>query len=62
MTFFRLWQADYTSEENVLTEQMWFLPLISYWEVMTRIFCGYSGAPKENKGQNHLNIALLNVF
>ena len=28
-------------KENVLTEQMWFLPLISYWEVMTRIFCGY---------------------
>ena len=41
MTFFRLWRVDYTSEENVLTEQMWFLPLISYWEVMTRIFCGY---------------------
>ena len=22
MTFFRLWRVDYTSEENVLTEQM----------------------------------------
>ena len=38
---FFFWRVDYTSEENVLTEQMWFLPLISYWEVMTRIFCGY---------------------
>ena len=34
MTFFRLWRVDYTSEENGL-------PPFSYWEVMTRIFCGY---------------------
>ena len=40
---FFLWRVDYALEENVLTEQMWFLPLISYWEVVTRIliFCGY---------------------
>ena len=41
MTFFLLWRVDYTSEENVLTEQIGFLPLISYREVMTRIFRGY---------------------
>ena len=30
-------------EGLVLIEKMWFLPLISYWEVVTRIliFCGY---------------------
>ena len=40
---FFLWRVDYALEENVLTEQMWFLPLISHWEVVTRIliFCGY---------------------
>ena len=40
---FFLWRVDYALEENVLTEQMWFLPLISYWEVVTRIliFYGY---------------------
>ena len=30
MNFFRIWRVDYTSEQNVLTEQMSFLPLISY--------------------------------
>ena len=41
--FFFLWQVDYALEENFLTEQMWFLPHISYWKVVTRIliFCGY---------------------
>ena len=34
---FILWRVDYPLVENVLTEQMWFLPLISYWEVVTRI-------------------------
>ena len=28
---------DYALEENVLTDQMWFLPLISIWEVITHI-------------------------
>ena len=34
-------------EENVLTEQMWFLPLISYWQVVTctLIFCSYCFCP-----------------
>ena len=37
------WWVDYALEENVLTEQVWFLPLIWYWEVVTRIliFCSY---------------------
>ena len=41
MNFF-LWRVDYALEENFLTEQMWFLLLISYWKVVTRIliFCG----------------------
>ena len=41
--YFFLWRIDYALEENILTERMWFLPLISYWEVMTGIliFCGY---------------------
>ena len=34
---FFFWRVDYAQEENVLTDQMWFLPLISNWEVMTRI-------------------------
>ena len=40
---FFLWRVDYALKENVLTEQMWFLPLISYWEVVTciLIFCCY---------------------
>ena len=29
---FFLWRVDYALEENILTEQMWFLPLISYCE------------------------------
>ena len=38
-----LWRVDYALEENVLTDQMWLLPLISDWEVVTRIliFCGH---------------------
>ena len=41
--FFFLWRVDYALEGNILTEQMWFLPLISYWEVVTQIliFCSY---------------------
>ena len=41
--FLFLWRVDYALEENVLTDQMWFLPLISDWEVVTRIliFCGH---------------------
>ena len=35
--FLFLWRVDYALEENVLTDQMWFLPLISDWEVVTRI-------------------------
>ena len=31
------WRVDYALEENVLTDQIWFLPLISDWEVVTRI-------------------------
>ena len=40
--FFSL-KGRYALEENVLTEQMWVLPLISHWEVVTRmlILCGY---------------------
>ena len=40
---FFLWRVDYALKENVLTEQMWFSLLISYWEVVTRIliFCCY---------------------
>ena len=30
-----LWRVDYALEENVLTEQMWFLLLIWNWEVIT---------------------------
>ena len=37
MNLFFLWRVDYALEENVLTEQILFLPLISYWEVVTRI-------------------------
>ena len=42
MSFFP-WRADYVLEGLVLTEKMWFLPLISYWEVVKHIliFCGY---------------------
>ena len=42
MNFFPWW-VDYTLEKNVSTEQIWFLPIVSYWEVVTRIliFCGY---------------------
>ena len=35
--FLFLWRLDYALEENVLTDQMWFLPLILNWEVVTRI-------------------------
>ena len=40
---FFLGRTDYALEENVLTVQIWFLPIISYWEVVTRIFisCRY---------------------
>ena len=40
---FFLWRAGYVLEGLVLTEKMWFLPLISYWEVVKHIliFCGY---------------------
>jgi len=31
MNFF-LWWEDYALEKNVLTEQIWFLPIISYWD------------------------------
>ena len=39
--FLFLWRVDYALEENVLTDQMWFLPLISDWEVVTRIFSDF---------------------
>ena len=29
---FFFWRVDYALEENILTEQIWFLPLISYCE------------------------------
>ena len=32
-----LWRVDYALEENVLSEQMWFLLLIWNWEVITCI-------------------------
>ena len=35
--FLFLWRVDYALGENVLTDQMWFLLLISNWEDMTRI-------------------------
>ena len=41
---FFLWRVDYTSGgKHFDWALMWFLPLISYWEVMTRIliFCGH---------------------
>ena len=40
---FFLWWVDYALEGLVLVEKMWFLLLISYWEVVTciLIFCGY---------------------
>ena len=39
---FLLWRVDYALECLVLIEKMWCLPLISYWEFVTRIliFCG----------------------
>ena len=42
MNFF-LWRVDYALDGLVVTEQMCFLPLFSYCEVVTRIliFCGY---------------------
>ena len=43
MTFLSQWWVDCALEGLVLTEKMWFLALISYWGVMTRILilCGY---------------------
>ena len=38
MTFF-FWRVDYALEENVLTEQMWFLLLISYCESRSLFNC-----------------------
>ena len=40
---FFLWWVDCALEGLVLVEKMWFLPLISYWEVVTciLIFYGY---------------------
>ena len=40
---FFLWWVDYALEGLGLIEKMWCLPLISYWEFVTRIliFCGY---------------------
>ena len=41
MNLFLLRRIDYAlleGEENVLTEQIWFLQIISYWEVVTSIF------------------------
>ena len=45
---FFLWRVDYALEGLVLVEKRWFLPLISYWEVVTRIlifydYCFWSG-------------------
>ena len=40
--FFFPWRVDHAREENVLTEQIWFLPIISYKEVVThflRLLC-----------------------
>ena len=41
--FLFLWQVHYALKENVLTEQMRFLPLITYSEVVKHIiiFCDY---------------------
>ena len=49
---FFFWRVDYILEEKVLTEQIWFLPLILCWEVWHKSPTGLYG--KQETGYNFL--------